>query len=230
MKTYDLYLDSGPMKKKTYVQVPELTGCIARGDTTDEAVANAGEAIRTYLRFLARNGERVKVAEPFDVRVAHHRLDGAFPGNGVGFLATDREPLPVKEAERLMKRLDAMHQAVRAIVAPLNARRLDAKPSRGRPIRDILRHMCVEGAYLRGVPGASRIQRLVERRELDALDALDQLHALELERLRAMPEEQRSAVVMRGQQQWSARAAVRRMLEHCWEHYTEIAARLGAQP
>ena len=49
MKTYDLYLDSGPMKKKTYVHMPQLLGCIARGDTSDEAVERSPDAIRTFL-------------------------------------------------------------------------------------------------------------------------------------------------------------------------------------
>ncbi len=74
MKTYDLYLDSGPMKKKTYVHVPQLLGCIARGDTSDAAVEHSPDAIRAFLAFCARAGERVDPGAAFRARVAEHHL------------------------------------------------------------------------------------------------------------------------------------------------------------
>lgn len=230
MKTYDLYLDSGPKMKKTMVQIPAIAGCIARGDTTDEAIANAPEAIRAYMRFLARHGEYFDADKPFNTRVALHRTDSVFPAGGVGFLPPDDKPLPPRECDALMARLGQIHDAMRALASTLPANQLDAKPASGRPIRRILAHVCVEGAYLRGVTGASRIQRLVDKGEMNPLDALDELLALERERLRTMPAAERAGVIMRGQTQWSARSAVRRMLEHAWEHYREIADRLGATP
>jgi hypothetical protein len=45
-----------------------------------------------------------------------------------------------------------------------------------------------------------------------------------------MSKEERAEVIMRGQSPWSARAALRRMLEHAWEHYVEIAQRLKNVP
>jgi hypothetical protein len=87
-----------------------------------------------------------------------------------------------------------------------------------------------EGGYLRGVSGASAVQRQVEQGRMDPLDGLDQLLELETARLDAMSDGERSEVVMRGQSPWTARSAVRNMLEHAWEHYVEIAERLGKQP
>lgn len=84
-----------------------------------------------------------------------------------------------------------------------------------------------QGENLRSVTGASRIQREVDEGRRDPLDALDALWELEAARLASMPAEERRAVVQRGQSPWSVRAAVRRMLEHGWEHYSEIAQRLG---
>lgn len=230
MKTYDLYLDSGPMRKKTIVQIPSLMGCMGRGDTTDAAVAGAPDAIRTFLRFLARHGERVDPDEPFRTRVAAHVIDSVFPAGGTSFLPPDERPLGPRETAALMSRLEALHGDLRTLTSKLTARHMDARPAKGRPIRQILAHICVEGAYLRGVSGASRIQRLVDRGEMDPHDALDDLLARERERLRAMPASERSGVVLRGQSPWSARGAVRRMLEHGWEHYVEIAERLGVDP
>jgi hypothetical protein len=129
-----------------------------------------------------------------------------------------------------MKRLDAMHGELRRITGNLPPRQLAAKPVKGRAIGDILRHVCAEGGYLRGVSGASRVVTAVERGQLAPLDALDQVFALEVERLSSMTDEERSAVVMRGQSPWTVRYAVRQMLEHAWEHYIEIAERLGIDP
>lgn len=230
MKTYDLYLDSGPMKKKTYVHVPQLLGCIARGDTSDAAVENAPASIRTFLAFCARAGEPVDASGDVRVRVAEHVTTNQWPGNGSGFLPTDAKPLAPREIDAMMRRLAAIHARLRRLTGPLTPTQLGAAPPKGRPISRILQHVCVEGAYLRGIPGSSRMVGDVEKGRLDAHDALDQLFDLEQQRLRAMTTAERSEVIMRGQTPWSARAAVRRMLEHGWEHYLEIAERLQVTP
>jgi len=230
MRTYDLYLDSGPMMKKTYVHVPQLLGCIARGDTSDEAVANAPGAIRAFLAFCARAGERVDDAGDVRVRVAEHVTTNQWPGNGSGLLPTDAKPLTPREIDALMPRLAAIHAGLRRLTNKLTPKQLDAASSKGRPISRILQHVCVEGAYLRGIAGSSRLKGDVEKGRLDPHDALDQLFELEQQRLRAMTKDERSEVIMRGQTPWSARAALRRMLEHGWEHYIEIAERLKVTP
>ena len=230
MKTYDIYLDSGPMRKKTYVNVPALLGCMARGDTTEQAVENTPDAIRAFLAFIARHGEPADPGENFKVRVADHVTGGVFPGNGIGFLPTDAKALTKRESDELLARLSGIHEALRAATGGLTTRQLQAKPARGRSVAEIMRHMLAEGGYLRGVSGVSRIQRLVDQGELDARDALDQLLELERARIDAMTAQERREVIMRGQQQWSARSGMRRMLEHGWEHYTEIAQRLGKRP
>jgi predicted RNase H-like HicB family nuclease len=226
MKTYDLYLDSGPMRKKTFVHVPQLLGCIGRGDTTEEAIERAPDAVRTFLHFIARNGEPVDPDAKFAVRVAEHVTDGQMPGQGIGFLPTDATPLTVPDSDALMQRLAAIHAGLRDLTGKLTPKQLDAMPPKGRPIRRILAHVCGEGAYLRGIEGSSRIHRLVDEGKLDAHDALDQLWSLERDRLHAMTKDERGEVIQRGQMPWSARSAVRRMLEHGWEHYVEIAERL----
>jgi len=230
MKTYDLYLDSGPMKKKTFVHMPALLGCVARGDTTDEAIDRSPDAIRAFLAFLARAGERVDPDAPFRVRIAEHVTDAAWPAMGSGFLPTDAAPLTPSQGDALVHRLAAIHAGLRRLTADFKPKQLDAAPPTGRPIRRILQHVCVEGAYLRGIAGSSRLMREVEEGHIDAHDALDRLFALEQQRLRAMSKEERAEVIMRGQTPWSARSAVRRMLEHAWEHYVEIAERLKRSP
>lgn len=230
MRIYDLFLDSGPMMKKTMVQVPALPGCVARGDTTAAALDHTPDAIRAFTRFLARHGERINPDATFTTRVAEHVTNSGFPGNGIGFINPDRKPLSKLEIERLLACLAWIHKDIRRLTSPLSPKQLTTQPSKGRPIQRILSHICTEGAYLRAVSGASRIQREVDEGRLDANDALDRLLGLEAARLRAMNAAERGEVIMRGQSRWSARSAVRRMLEHGWEHYTEIAARLGVDP
>jgi predicted RNase H-like HicB family nuclease len=227
MKTYDLYLDSGPMRKKTFIHVPALTGCIARGDTTDEAIEHAPDAIRVFLRFIARDGEPVDADQKFTVRVAEHRTDGGWPGQGSGFLPIDAKPLTTREGDEMMRRLAAIHAGLRSLTADLTPKQLAAAPAKGRPISRILGHICgAEGGYLRGVSDSSRLAREVDEGRVNPHDALDRLFEMEQERLRAMSKAERAEVIMRGQMPWSARSAVRRMLEHAWEHYVEIGDRL----
>jgi hypothetical protein len=228
VKSYDLYAESGPKMMKTVVHVPALLGCVNGGDTTQQALDAAPDAIHAYLRFLARAGERVDATAAFKTRLANHDKSGGFLGSA--WLPTDPEPLPKRESDALMRRLDAMHRDLRALAAKLTLKQLDAKPAKGRPIRQILRHVLAEGGYLRGISGVSRLQGDANKGLIDPLDALDRMFALETERLRTMTDDERSTVIMRGQNPWSARRAVRNMLEHCWEHYVEIAVRLGKEP
>src|SRR5207237_5562788 len=80
---YDLYVESGPQRKKTLVHVLDLLGCVVQADTTDEALAAAPEAIRSYLRYLKRHGERVDPGEAIQTRLAEHNTEGMFSGQAM---------------------------------------------------------------------------------------------------------------------------------------------------
>ncbi len=230
MKTYDVYLDSGPMMKKTMVHVPALLGCTSRGDTTQAALDAAPDVIRAYLCFIARHGENVDPDAQFRIKIAEHFTNSAWPGNGAAFLPTDVKPLSEREVDALMKRLGGLHTDLRKLTRKLRPVQLNRTPAKGRPILRILSHLCCEGGYLREVTGASRIQREVDEGRLDPNDALDGLFDLEAARLRAMTAAERTEMILRGQSPWTARSALRKMLEHGWEHYVEIAGRLGVSP
>jgi hypothetical protein len=228
MKTYELYLESGPQMKTTYVHVPALLGCMLNGPTTQAALDATPDMIRAYLAFMARAGESADPKAAFRTKIAEHATEGGFLGSR--FLPTDAKPMSSRESDALMRRLDALHGELRALTKGMSVKQLTAQPAKGRAIRRILAHVCTEGGYLRGVSGASRIQREADEGKMDPLDALDRLQALEVERLASMTAAERREVIMRGQNPWSVRSAVRRMLEHGWEHYAEIAARLGRGP
>jgi len=45
------------------VVVPSLPGCISYGDTVDESIANAKEAIELYIESLKAHGEEIPTEE-----------------------------------------------------------------------------------------------------------------------------------------------------------------------
>ncbi len=58
MRTYSIVVDPDPGHGYT-VTVPALRGCITQGETVDECLANAKEAIALYLEDLAASGESI---------------------------------------------------------------------------------------------------------------------------------------------------------------------------
>lgn len=60
------------------VTVPDLPGCFSAGDTTDDALSNAVEAIECHIEGLLLDGEKLPVPET----VEHYRAEDRF-ANGV---------------------------------------------------------------------------------------------------------------------------------------------------
>lgn len=58
MRTYSIVVDPDP-EGGYAVTVPALPGCITQGETIDECLANAKEAIALYLEDLAASGEPI---------------------------------------------------------------------------------------------------------------------------------------------------------------------------
>ena len=48
------------------VSFPDLPGCISAGDTFEEAVANAAEAIAAHLALLRADGDTIPAPRSFD--------------------------------------------------------------------------------------------------------------------------------------------------------------------
>jgi predicted RNase H-like HicB family nuclease len=59
MRTYSIVIDPGPDAVGFTVTVPALPGCITQGETVDECVARAEEAITLYLDDLVASGEPI---------------------------------------------------------------------------------------------------------------------------------------------------------------------------
>lgn len=235
-RTYGLYVESGPKMRKTMVHVPGLLGCIANGPTTEEALGATPEAIRDYLRFLARHGEAVDPDEEFRTRVVEHVTEGPFIGNGDSSIMFGPDPkVPTaSEIARCAKRFAWIRMETVSMVKGLTLARLKAKPKPiGRPIEEILPHVMESSrAYMRSVlgpvPDLDEVASLMREGVLRRVDAMTAATLSTIERLTSMNVEERRRQIQHGQSLWTARKMLRRVLEHEWEHHEEIRARLGA--
>ena len=61
--TFTIVLDPDPEEGGYAVSVPALPGCITQGDTVDECIANAKEAIQLYLEDLLASGEPIPIEQ-----------------------------------------------------------------------------------------------------------------------------------------------------------------------
>lgn len=63
MKRYTVLLIPDPEEGGYTVQVPMLPGCHTQGDTIEEALTNAREAIQCYIEGLVKDGEPIPEEE-----------------------------------------------------------------------------------------------------------------------------------------------------------------------
>lgn len=233
MAIYQLYLESGPRRKKTLVHVIELLGCVAGGPTTEEALEQTPAAIRAFRRFLARFGASSDLDDEIELRIAEHVTEGVWLGNGDPSLVfePDLAPLTPEDTEDYINRLEWMRADMQALVSGLSPEQLVLKPVAGRSIQAILEHVLEsEYAYMRafgkleGLPGTGSI---VKKRQGEVLDWLGIVRQKEFERLRSLSQKERSEPFVHWKYTRTARKVMRRMLEHNWEHLMELKARLG---
>ena len=91
---FELYLESGPQHRKTWVFVlglPGCTACAVRRPTRRSKARPA--AILDRLAFLRRHGEQVADPEPIELVVAEHIIERKWLGFGLQFFTSDRLPL-----------------------------------------------------------------------------------------------------------------------------------------
>jgi len=235
MRTYGLYLESGPRRRKTMVHVLDLLGCVAVGPTTEDALAAAPDAIRVFRGFLAGHGEPLDAAGDFDVHVVEHITEGEWLGNGSPYLVfgPDLRAVTAEEIETFLRRFGWLRGDLAAWAASRTDEQLDESPTGGgRTARAILLHaLGATGGYLSaalgGAPGFSRVASAAERGDMSLPDALRRTLALATERVRAATPEERAAIIERPRDRRTLRKALRRMLEHDWEHLAELSRRPG---
>jgi predicted RNase H-like HicB family nuclease/uncharacterized damage-inducible protein DinB len=230
---FDLYLESGPQHRKTWIYVPALPGCSTVAPVTEQAFEAADAAIRVRLDFLRRHGDDIPGAEPFELVVAEHMIERKTLGFGQQLLAPDLPPLTADEAARRLRwaawSREELVAAARAQKLPLGER----PAAGGRSAAAILSHVAgSEWAYVSGslgtLPGASAAIAAIEAAGDEPWEALAAERDAVAARLAVLTREELGRVVERhGQPRWTARRMFRRMLEHEWEHTMELQARLA---
>jgi predicted RNase H-like HicB family nuclease len=229
---YELFLESGPQHRKTWVFVPSLPGCVAVGPTTVAAIEISKSAIAARLGFLRRHGDHQADAEPIEVVVAEHVIERQLLGFGQQFFAPDGEPLTQDEASRRLRWADWSREDLVA-AARAQSEPLTVKPAAGgRSTAAILSHVAgAEWAYasatLGTLPGGSAAIKTIEEAGDQPWEALVAERAALMARLRAMTPDDLTRVVERGgKPRWTARRMLRRLLEHESEHTMELESRL----
>jgi len=214
--TYPLYLESGPKRRKTMVHILDLPGCVAVGPTTDEALQATPQAIGAYRRFLKRHGQPADPEAPFQTAIAEHITEGMWLGNGSPYLMFAPDFAPVSEAEiqTHVHRFEWMREDLANWAATQSDALLGASGS-------------YLASALGGAPGFSKIAASASRGEMPLPDALRQTVPLARERLRATTSRERAEVRQLPAGPRTLRKALRRMLEHDWEHLAELSRRPG---
>jgi predicted RNase H-like HicB family nuclease len=106
---YPIYLHKDP--DSAYgVTVPDILGCFSAGDTIEEAILNATEAIECHIEGLLIDGEDYPIPQPME----HHRQNPDLSDGFWGIVTVDLTKLSGKSKrinitipERLLSKIDA---------------------------------------------------------------------------------------------------------------------------
>lgn len=209
----------------TMIHVLDLPGCIAQGNTPEEAENRLAQAIAEYLAWLREHGEPTPSEdEPIAFDIVGRNPSTVTTGL-IGFYESERAPVTEDEIGRFIRLMDHSRDTLLRLVRGVPDLILDARPRpRVRTIREILRHIAnAEHWYLTRI--WHDVPRLPPRR--DVFDRLALVRELAVQRLCSMTAEDRGKVMTAEDGElWSARKIFRRFLEHEREHIDEIAERL----
>ena len=229
---FDLYLESGPQHRKTWIFVPSLPGCVAVAPTSEGAFEIARTAIAERVDFLRRHGETIPGAEPIEIVVADHVIEREFLGFGQQFFPPDAEPLTQHEARRQLRWAEWSREELVA-AARAQPEPLAVKPAAGgRSAAAIVSHVAgAEWAYVSATLGTLRgggaAIAAIERAGEQPWEAMAAERSALMARLDAMtPDEMARVVDRNGRPRWTARRMLRRLLEHESEHTRELRSRL----
>lgn len=111
---YPIAIEPGNARKAFGVVVPDLPGCFSAGDTLDEAIDNAREAIELWLETVIDDGGAVPEARP----VAEHQANPEFAGwiwavvsVDLASLSDKAERVNITLPARVLRRIDAAAKA-----------------------------------------------------------------------------------------------------------------------
>jgi predicted RNase H-like HicB family nuclease len=107
---YPIAIEPGDATHAFGVVVPDLPGCFSAGDTLDEAITNAAEAVALWMEERIESGELPPRAKPIEI----HRKNRAWKGWVWAIVDVDLSRVADKAARinitlpgRLLARVDA---------------------------------------------------------------------------------------------------------------------------
>ncbi|MFC2030184.1 type II toxin-antitoxin system HicB family antitoxin [Chloroflexota bacterium] len=247
MSRYSVYLEVG-QDGQCFAHVLELPGCIARAKTREASIMDVPGAISAYHAWLRRHGEAAPPDdEPTEFEIEDEEAGfGAFePDDAAALFPPDRIAVDDQEMARYFRLMEHARSDLLALVEDLTTETLDWEApylsAMGLPeprlhtIRGLLRHI--------GNSEKWYTSRVVPRETLppgwsadDSVPVLEYLSVVRhsaMKRLWQIDEQERSAVhhpsywTGHPEEAWTLRKALRRFLEHEFEHTTQIRERLS---
>jgi hypothetical protein len=213
----------------------DLPGCRTISGSVEESLALVPVAIGDYLSWLDKHSARpLDAAEPYEFEVVETvKQDDEF------CFENDRQPVTDEELDRGIRYVGFAHADLAALVRPLpdvvlewkpppTSVKIDAVYADVRTIREIAEHAATALTFhLRGVGHAT--ERVPSP---DDPKSLQQAYEVTVERLRRLNAEERAGTAYkretaRGVAEWSARKALRRIINHLRFHTGEVATRLA---
>jgi len=237
MTTFDIYLaitDKGCM-----AHVLDLPGCFSRGPTREAALEALPEVILTTLGDLQRHNDpqvtRIPKIDEVELRVAEVNRDatGPFdPGDTATLFSPEIAPINLDEMETVyFRRAGYNRHDLMALVSEIPEEVFDWKPDEETfSILRILRHIgnSDEWYVSRLVAPETLPPEWEHDEEMPIFEFLEMERRTAIERLRQLTEEERSRVAVPEHftsnpgEPWTARKALRRLLEHEREHTAHI--------
>jgi predicted RNase H-like HicB family nuclease/uncharacterized damage-inducible protein DinB len=210
MSHYHIYLETSQeaIDEGGYLaHVVDLIGCAARGKTKEEALANTRAAIVEVLAVLRKHDATVPAeSEPIELDVTE---------TDALALPTDYAALSDDELEALWERASFSRQELLDTLLTVSPTMLKWRENDETwAISNILAHIAQADLWY-----ASRLEEAGMRELIWRMSAT---RALLLQHLQNVPVNQRARVTNHSGEDWTARKAARRMLEHEWEHLAQI--------
>jgi hypothetical protein len=140
---YELYLESGPQHRKTWVYVPACPAARRWPPLPSEAPEAARAAIRRTPRLPAPPRRRpMPGSEPIEVVVAEHIIERKFLGFAQGSFPTDLLPMQPDDAARQLRWAEwSREELVAAARAQTRCHSPRSRPAGGRSAAAILSHV-----------------------------------------------------------------------------------------
>ncbi len=230
---YSVYLETAE-EGLCLAHVPALPGCVVRANDREAALKALPDVVRAYHAWLRSQGEPAPLPEePLEFEIAGESIGfGPFnPGDAAALFPPDLAAVTPEEMEWYFRLAEFSRADLLALVRDLPEDLLSWQPQPDAfSIRRVLRHIgnAEEWYVSRLVSPESLPAEWAHDEDLPILEFLTMERRTAVERLRRLTGQERSQVVRpehwtnHPEEEWTARKALRRFLEHEREHTGQV--------